>query len=347
MIHKFFKIKFYASLGFLLFLANCTSDSNELESTPSNNNEIINEETVIINEKEDITEEMDMSPDNVVINTNDDDKEVTQEPDNNNDTEVVNNEEVDNNNDTEVVNNDEVVTNNDDTEVVNNDEVTNNDNTNENTTEPNEPRILTQAERQQLNFATTSIFDKTSSSPNVNAKKWNTTVNLFLSGSFGNSEITFINNFANELADISPNIDLNIVSSLNQSNVEMYFATRQQYINDRPNFIQNYTPRGSAVGRANTSFRIPSFLITGRKIWADPSSRNFNSVIKHEILHILGFDHTDSPDSILFPTPNNDPTLSEDDVFTISTLYNNLINASFVESEIINTVENNIEEFFE
>lgn len=302
MILKVLKIKFYLGLACLL-LVNCTSDSDELE-TDTTGNENTSDEQVVINEKPDTTEE--------ILTPSDDSSTIDQ---NNND--QPQNEE------------------------------TINDQPNEDSELSDEPRVLTEAETQQLNFAVTSIFDKTSSSPNSNAKKWNTAVNLFLSGDFDDSVVDFINNFSVELANISSNIDLNIVSSIGDSNVEMYFATREDYINDRPNFIQNYTPSGNAVGRANTSFRIPSFLINGRKIWADPSSRNFDSVIKHEILHILGFDHTDSPDSILFPTPSNDPNLSNDDVFTISTLYNNLINASFIESEIINTVEDNIEEFFE
>ena len=329
MILKFPKITLFFSLAFLLFLTNCTSDSNELDTNPNENGENNNEQ-IIVNEKPDITEEMTIMPD---------DEETTPVV-------IVDNEET-----TPVV----IVDNEETTPVVteDNENTTEDPQTNEETndvpetTENNEPRVLTQSEIAQLNFAITSIFDKTSSSPNRNAKKWNMAVNLLLSGAFGNEEVNFINDFANELAEISPNIDLNIVSESNQANVEVYFATREQYINERPNFINNYTPRGSAVGRANTTFRIPSYLINGRKIWIDPSSRNFYTVIKHEILHILGFDHTDSNDSVLFPTPSNDPTLSKDDIFTIGALYNNLINASSVESEIKSTVENNIEEFFE
>lgn len=211
----------------------------------------------------------------------------------------------------------------------------------------NEPRVLSQEEQEQLDFATTSIFDKTSNDPNSNAKKWNSSINLFLSGDFSSDEINFINDFASELNTISANINMSIVGTFEQSNVEIYFATSEEYISDRPNFINGYTPSGSAVGRANTRFRIPTFFITGNKIWVDTSARNFNSVIRHEILHILGLDHTDDPESILFGTPNTDPTLTEDDIFTIETLYNNLVEASFTENEITNTVEENIEEFFD
>jgi len=300
------KTNFLLALFCSFLIINCSSDTDEFESPSENTNQSDDPEIIII-ENEDTTEEMIMTPE-----------------------------------EEEAVVVEEVVTPND----------------NEENTEPiviieeentvNEPdnRVLTASELAQLNFATTSIFDKTSSSPNENAKKWNTSINLFLSGAFGTDEVDFINDFAAELAAISSNIDLNIVSTLNESNVEVYFATREAYITDRPNFIRNYTPRGTAVGRANTSFRIPSFFITGTKIWIDPSSFNFNSVIKHEILHILGLDHTDEPDSILFPTPRATPELSENDIFTLNVLYNSLIQASSVENEIITTVENNIEEFY-
>ncbi len=206
--------------------------------------------------------------------------------------------------------------------------------------------VLSQEEQLQLDFATTSIFDRTSNNPNSNAKKWNSTINLFLSGDFSNSEINFINEFSEELNTISSAIDMNIVPSFEESNVEIYFATTQEYISNRPNFIEGFTPNGSSVGRANTRFRIPSFFITGNKIWVDTSALNFNSVIRHEILHILGLDHTEDPESILFGTPNTDFELTDNDIFTIQTLYNPLIQASFTQNQVTTSVENNREEFF-
>lgn len=311
-MNYFYKPSRYLLIAISAITLNCTDDSNESDVTTTSTTGKETETTVGVEDK-DITQETVNNPNS---NTSNNPTVVEENP-------IV----VDNTNTTETI--------------VDNQP---NDNTN------NQPmvRVLTAQEAAQLDFATFTIFDKTKRSPRTNLRKWTMSVNLFLSGDFGNKEIGFINDFSVELGDISNNIDLNIVSTKDQSNVEVYFATQEKFLRERPNFIEGYRPSSPTIrGRAQAYFSESTNIINRGLVWIDPSAKSLNSVVKHELLHLLGFGHTLESNSIMKSIPNVDPTLSNDDVFAVHTLYNDLIEANFLETELRNTVENNIESFFE
>lgn len=311
-MNYFHKPSYYLLVALSVITLNCSDDSNEsdLSTSPTAEKET---ETTIIVEDNDITKE---TVNNPISDTSNDPTVVNENP-------------------TEVVDSNPI-------------ETTEENQPNNNTNNQPMVRVLTAQEAAQLDFAAFTIFDKTKRSPRTNVRKWATPVNLFLSGDFSNKEIGFINDFAVELAGISINIDLNIVSSKDQSNVEVYFATQEKFLRERPNFIEGYRPSSPTVrGRANIKFKSSTNIIFSGLVWIDPSAKNLNSIVKHELLHLLGFSHTLESNSIMQSSPNVDPTLSNDDEFAIHTLYNDLIQANFLETEVRSTVENNIESFFE
>lgn len=325
---KNFKLVF--GLLTLSIIYNCSSDSDESGVIPKDTSFTIGNEIVMTENNGDVTN---------VITVNMDEMEKMEELENTNNN--PSNDSTNNNNNNNTPDNS---TNTPDNNTNNpNDNTTNTPN--DSTNNP-EVRVLTEAEMAKLDFATISIFDKTEANY-TRARKWTKPVKLFLSGAFGNDEINFINDFAKELASISSEIDLSIVDNVRDSNVEMYIATKQQYADEGRNFLGGRAPGFSEAGRANISWGIPSYEINGTKIWADPSQRSYDTVIKHEILHILGIGHNNTRDSVMNPTPSPDPTLSENDIFAIKTLYSGLIKASTLEEGVRDIVENNIEEFFE
>jgi len=206
------------------------------------------------------------------------------------------------------------------------------------------PKMLTTEQLKMIDFFEFSVFNETNDSRTTsNIIKWNSEVKVFLSGGFTNEDISFINTFFTQLKNISGNINIRLVNTINDSNVEIFFASAQDYINNRPNYIDGFTPTRGVVGFA--SFAFFNNLIRGAKIWVDRSTFNKNAIIKHEVLHALGFNHTEERQSIFYFAPSAS-TLSNNDIFTIKTLHNSLISPGLTKTQIEPTISNNIDSFF-
>jgi len=134
-----------------------------------------------------------------------------------------------------------------------------------------------------------------------------------------------------------------LVSTVGESNVQIYFATIENYINDRPNFINGFSPTGNLGGF--TTFGFSNDIISIGRIWVNSATNNKISIIKHEIMHLLGFNHIEEELSIFYFTPTA-PLLTAEDVFITKTLYNSLIEPGFTENQVESTVNENIGSFF-
>jgi len=211
------------------------------------------------------------------------------------------------------------------------------------TSETNTPTGLTAEQQLLIDSFNFSVFDKITNSPETQLQKWNSEIRVFISGNFTNEDNTTVLSFFSRLKEISGNLNLRLVQNINDSNVEIYFATIENYINNRPGYINGFSPTGNLGGF--TTFSFSNNTIGGGKIWVNSSTNNKTSIIKHEIMHLLGFNHIEDELSVFYFAPIA-PLLTTQDVFITKTLYNSLIQPGFTETQVGSAIDENIESFF-
>ncbi|WP_010182598.1 DUF2927 domain-containing protein [Aquimarina agarilytica] len=212
---------------------------------------------------------------------------------------------------------------------------------------PSKKKEIATADNRLIDVFKFLAFKQERKSPNKYISKWNDEISFFLSGDFKVNDVKLIEEFLNELTGFSSELKLKLVSSIDASNVEVYFSSIDDYKNDRPNYIENFIPNEKGSGIASTFSDGKAKSITKGKIWLRVNNGVVRkSTVKHEILHILGLGHSKDENSVLF-TPSRAESLSADDIFVIKTLYNPLILPKQTESEVDQVLRNNRKSFFE
>lgn len=187
-----------------------------------------------------------------------------------------------------------------------------------------------------LELANYVIFDKGDTVPNVKVRKWKTVINIYLTGDYTAEEVLVVDDFIEQLNGLNvPNLQLNRVDSLEASNVEIWFASVYELINIRPSFAPFINdPATTFTGVARPSFFSSSAEIFKGTIWVKSGRDNSGGTIMHEIVHMLGFGHSDDEESLIFPKNNMDKNLSPDDTFLIKAMYSEYIQSGLNEEEL-------------
>ena len=161
--------------------------------------------------------------------------------------------------------------------------------------------------------------------------KWTGEMKIFLSGNFTQVDKETISGFINSINALTTDeFYVSLVSSIEESNVEIYFETFEGLQINKPDFIDN--PKESFSGLASPTFSSSNKNILSANIWINTASYNMTTLM-HEILHVIGFGHSDEASSILFPS-SLVTELSDHDKFIIKMLYHPLMKPNYTEEQI-------------
>jgi hypothetical protein len=172
-------------------------------------------------------------------------------------------------------------------------------------------------------------------------RKMKGTVNVYLHSSVGKSDSIVIHNFLNEVKDIINNDGVEFVITRNKENYTLGI------VNGGPTLFNNVFDNDATfpnyyVGAATyeRDYSGDCTKIQKAQLWYDMSH---SPLIKHEILHCLGFlhaDHANSDGSIMYHMINDmEPNMTENDKNVLKLLYYDGDYGSVVETGVTECTE--------
>ncbi len=175
--------------------------------------------------------------------------------------------------------------------------------------------------------------------PLTNTTKWAKTMNVFMTGAYTANDKQIVNEFIESINQLfTDGFNVQLVNTESASNTELYFDTRANLQNNRPDFV-------GAVSASNAGKAQISFFNTGEidssKIWINTDFGNRTPTIKHEFLHAIGLGHSNVQSSILYPAITSNSDLSPDDIVVVRALYHPSMPAG-ADTDEIDTALNSI-----
>ena len=151
-----------------------------------------------------------------------------------------------------------------------------------------------------------------------NGEKWESDIKIFLYGDYTYHDSLTVTNTVIEFNNLLQSIQVEIVNNIDSSNTVIYFTNDTDFINLfkwSEKDVRNSTgiTFTSHVGKKITKCRVHIDIVECEKHKCTPIT------IRHEMFHILGFDHIENEKNTILKSRSID--LTDKDIELISLLY--------------------------
>ena len=151
-----------------------------------------------------------------------------------------------------------------------------------------------------------------------NGEKWESDIKIFLYGDYTYNDSLTVVNTVIEFNNLLQSIQVEIVNNIDSSNTVIYFTTDNDFINLfkwSEKDVRNSTgiTFTSHAGKKITKCRVHIDIVECEKHKCTPIT------IRHEMFHILGFDHIENEKNTILKSRSIDFT--DKDIEMISLLY--------------------------